>query len=86
VLRKYVDVYAKRKVINFSKAFFRYLSKTHFDTRYQAFEPFLELPKVLEERKHVTRRIMTKEDVENVLKAIEQAHNNGRIDTCHYLN
>jgi hypothetical protein len=36
VLRKYVDVYAKRKVINFSKAFFRYLSKTHFDTRYQA--------------------------------------------------
>jgi hypothetical protein len=41
---------------------------------------------VLEERKHVTSRIMTKEDVENVLKAIEQAHNNGRIDTCHYLN
>jgi hypothetical protein len=49
VLRKYVDVYAKRKVINFSKAFFRYLSQTRFDTRYQAFELFLELPKALKD-------------------------------------
>jgi hypothetical protein len=24
--------------------------------------------------------------LKNVVKAIEQAHNNGRIDTCHYLN
>jgi hypothetical protein len=38
ILVKYSDIYAKRKVINFSKAFFRYLSKTRFDTRYQAFE------------------------------------------------
>jgi len=86
VLRKYADVYAKRKVINFSKAFFRYLSKTRFDTRYQAFELFLELPKALKERKHVTSRIVTKEDVENVLKAIEQANDYGGVDNYHYLN
>ena len=86
MLRKYVDVYAKRKVINFSKAFFRYLSKTRFDTRYQAFELFLELPKAIKERKHVTSRIVTKEDVGNVLKAIGQARSNGRVDLYHYLN
>ncbi|MGZ4865389.1 MAG: HNH endonuclease [Halobacteriota archaeon] len=70
-ITKYVDVYARRKVINFAKAFLRYLSKTRFDSRYQAFTLFLELPKALKERKHVTARIVTRVDVENVLGAIE---------------
>jgi integrase len=52
----------------------------------QAFELFLELPKALKERKHVTSRIVTNEDVEKVLKAIEQAQKNGRVDDYHYLN
>jgi integrase len=86
VLHKYVDVYAKRKVINFSKAFFRYLSKTRFDARYQAFELFLELPKALRERKQVTSRIVTKQDVENVLAAIEQAAKKEEIDSYHCIN
>jgi integrase len=86
VLRKYVDVYAKRKVINFSKAFFRYLSKTRFDTRYEAFELFLEMPKVLKTHKHVTNRIVTKGDIENLLLAIKKAHENKQIDDYHYLN
>jgi hypothetical protein len=34
----------------------------------------------------VTNRIVTKEDVKNVLKAIEQAHRSEDIDTYHYLN
>jgi integrase len=86
VLRKYVDVYAKRKVINFTKAFFRYLAKTRFNTRYQAFELFLEMPKALQKRKHVTSRIVTKRDIENVLAAIEQAAEKEEIDECHRLN
>jgi hypothetical protein len=62
-----------------AKAFFRYLSKTHLDTRYQAFELWLELPKALKERKHVTSRAITKGDIENLLAAIKRAYRNGEI-------
>jgi integrase len=86
ILSKYHDVYAKRKTLGFARAFLRYLSKSKFDERYAAFDLFLELPRAVKERKHVTSRIVTKEDVENVLEAIEHAHNNGRLDTCRYLN
>ncbi len=85
-LTKYKCVYSKRKVLYFTKGLLKYLTKTTFDTRFQAFELFLEMPKVLKTRKHVTNRIVTKEDVENVLKAIEQAFSRGRIDNDHYLN
>ncbi len=85
-LARYNCVYSQRKVLNFAKGLLKYLTKTKFDTRFLAFELFLEMPKVLKTRKHVTSRIVTKEDVENVLKAIEQAHNNGRVDNYHYLN
>ncbi len=86
VLAKYTDTYAKRKVLGFARAFLRYMSKIRFDERYIAFDLFLELPRAVKERKHVTSRIMTKEDVENVLKAIERAYNGGRIDAYHYHN
>jgi len=86
VLQKYNDIYAKRKVVNFAKTFLRYLAKTRFDTKYQAFELYLELPKTLKERKHVTSRIVTKEDIENVLAAIERTFGKGEIDQYHYLN
>jgi hypothetical protein len=86
LLRKYVDIYAKRKVINFSRSFLQYLTKTRFDTRYKAFDLYLELPKALKERKHVTSRIVTKEDIENVLTAIKTAFSNDEIDQYHYLN
>jgi hypothetical protein len=46
----------------FAKAFLGYLTKTRLE--YQAFNVFLELPKVLKERKNVTNRIVTKEDRE----------------------
>jgi integrase len=85
-LRKYSCFYAKRKVLNFTKGFLKFLTKTTFDTRYLAFELFLEMPKALKTRKHVTSRIVTKEDVENVLGAIEQANDGGRVDDRHYLN
>ena len=83
---RYTDVYAPRKVMNFATAFLKYLSKTHFDTRYQAFDLFLEMPKGLKARKHVTSRIVTQADVENVLHTIKIAFNDGEIDRDSYLN
>ena len=83
---RYTDVYAPRKVMNFATAFLKYLSKTHFDTRYQAFDLFLEMPKGVKAQKHITSRIVTKEDVENLLRAIKTAFENGEIDKDHYLN
>jgi len=62
------------------------MSKSSFDQRYAAFDLFLELPRSLKERKFVTRRIVTKEDIKNILIAIKQAHRSGGIDTYHYLN
>jgi len=83
---RYTDVYAPRKVMNFATAFLKYLAKTHFDTRYQAFDLFLEMPKGLKARKHVTSRIVTKKDVENLLLAIRQAYEEEEVDKHHYLN
>jgi hypothetical protein len=86
VLAKYMDTYAKRKVLGFTRAFLRYMSKIRFDERYIAFDLFLELPRAVKERKHVTSRIVTKEDVDNILSAIKQAYCIGDIDSNHYLN
>jgi integrase len=86
VLEKYRDIDAKRKVLQFARAFLRYMSSISFDQRYAAFDLFLQLPRSVKEQKRVTNRIVTKEDVENVLKAIEQAHRSEDIDTYHYLN
>jgi hypothetical protein len=85
-LTKYKSVYSQRKVLYFTKGLLKYLTKTSFYTRFGAFVLFLEMPKVLKTRKHVTSRIVTKEDIENVLKAIEKAFSIGRIDNAHYLN
>jgi integrase len=73
VLTKYQDNDAKRKVLQFARAFLRYLAKVSFDQRYAAFDLFLQLPRAVKEQKRVTERIVTKEDIENLLSAIEQA-------------
>ena len=86
VLAKYRDIDAKRKVLQFAHAFLGYMSKTSFDPRYTAFDLFLQLPRAVKEQKRVTERIVTKEDVENLLTAIQQAHRSGEIDNYHYLN
>ena len=40
----------------------------------------------IKERKRVTSRIVTKGDIESVLSAIENAHQNEQINDCHYQN
>jgi len=72
--------------MNFATAFLNYLAKTHFDTRYQAFDLFLEIPKGFKARKHITSRIVTQADVENVLYAVKTAFENGEIDNDHFVN
>jgi hypothetical protein len=60
------------------------MSKISFDQRYAAFDLFLQLPQSVKEQKRVTSRIVSNEDVENLLTAIEQALRSGSIDTYHY--
>lgn len=52
ISQKRYTTFMRRKVMNFATAFLKYLAKTHFDTRCQAFELFLEMPKGLKARKH----------------------------------
>ncbi|MGZ7131460.1 MAG: hypothetical protein ACXVIX_09975 [Halobacteriota archaeon] len=83
---RYADPYAPRKVLNFATAFLRYLAKTHFDVRYQAFELFLEMPKGLKTQKRVTERIVTAEDVKHVLAAIREDYEEGKLNNRQYQN
>ena len=53
VLTKYTDICARRKVLNFTKAFLWYLIKTRFDMRYKEFDLFLEMPKAVKESKRI---------------------------------
>jgi hypothetical protein len=73
VVTKYQCEYAKGKVFNFTKAFLKYLTKIRLDTRYQAYEVFLQKTKALKERKNITARIITKTDIANVIVHISKA-------------
>jgi integrase len=86
IIKKYRGADAKRKVLQFARAFLRYMSKISFDQRYAAFDLFLQLPRSVKEQKCVTDRIVIKEDVENVLTAIGNAYSSGGIDVYHCIN
>lgn len=86
VLTKYSDLYAQRKVLNFSNAFLKHLAKIRFELRYAAFDLFLEFPKSPKTRKRVTSRIVTNLDVENALCVIERAYETQEIDRYQRLN
>ena len=79
VLKKYDIEDSKSKMLAFTKAFLKYLTKTRLDTNYQAFEVFLDRPKALKEQKRVTSRIITKNDIENILAYIKKSQSEGRI-------
>ncbi len=81
VLAKYVGADSKRKMLNFAKAFLHYLTKTRFDTRYKEFDLFLEMPKAVKESKRITQRIVTIDDIRNVLSAIKEGGEHGEFTT-----
>ena len=79
-LRQYSSVWSHAKTLSFAKAFLKYLTKMRLDTRYSAFELFLEMPKLIKTRMAVTSRIITLTDIENVLTHIKRAEIAGRIN------
>jgi hypothetical protein len=50
-------------VLSFAKSFLKFLATTRDEQRYQTFAAYQELPKAVKERKSVTSRIVTKEDI-----------------------
>jgi integrase len=79
VLDKYESADSHSKVLSFAKSFLKFLTTTKAEPRYQTFAPYLELPKTVKERKNVTSRIVTKEDISNVLQHIAKAEREGDI-------
>jgi integrase len=79
VLDKYESPDSHSKVLSFAKSFLKFLTTTKAEPRYQTFAPYLELPKTVKERKSVTSRIVTKDDINNVLQYIAKAERGGEI-------
>jgi hypothetical protein len=78
-LEEYTSTDSHSKVLNFARSFLKFLGTTRAEPRYQTFAPYLELPKTVKERKNVTSRIVTKEDVNNLLQYISKAERGGKI-------
>jgi hypothetical protein len=73
-LERFTSLDSWGKIINFTKSFLKYLSKLHFDARYQNFAMFLEMPKTRKDRKTVTSRIVTKEDITHLIDSLVAAY------------
>ncbi|MFZ0011707.1 MAG: hypothetical protein WAL97_07385 [Halobacteriota archaeon] len=73
------------KFLYYAKAFLTYLTKTRLDARYESFRLFLELPKAVKKCKLLTGRIMTIEDVQNVLSVLKSRYTRGELDEQHYV-
>ena len=81
VLAKYKSAASHSKVLSFAVSFLKFLAKTKMEPRYGSFEAYLEMPKAVKERKSITSRIVTKDDIEHVLGYIKRAENNGNINS-----
>jgi hypothetical protein len=79
VLAKYTSSYSHAKVLSFVGGFLKFLARTRMEPRYTSFSIYLEMPKAVKERKTMTSRIVTKDDIESVLRHIKQAHEKGNI-------
>jgi integrase len=79
VLEKYDSPDSHSKVLSFAKAFFKFLATTKAEPRYLTFFPYLEPPKTVKERKRVTSRIVTEDDICNILRYIDRAEREGKI-------
>jgi hypothetical protein len=65
--------------------FLSYLTKTRLDSRYESFRLFLELPKAVKTCKLLKGRIVTIEDVQNVLGSLKVRYARGKLDERHYV-
>ncbi len=81
VLNKYRSEDSHIKVLSFAKSFLKFLIKARLDSRYHAFEVFLERPRAIKTRNNVTSRIVTKEDIENILAHVGNARKDGLVSS-----
>jgi hypothetical protein len=79
VLEKYASPDSHSKVLSFAVGFLKFLAKTKMEPRYTSFEVYLEMPRAVKERKTVTERIITEDDIENVLGGISRRLNTEEI-------
>jgi integrase len=84
-LDKFHSSDTQAKFLYYAKAFLTYLTKTRLDSRYESFRLFLELPKAVKTCKLVTGRIVTIEDVQNVLSVLKASYERSELDERHYI-
>jgi integrase len=70
VLSEYQSRDSWGKIFYFAKSFLEYLARTHFDHRFKDFSLFIEKPRMRVERKMLTSRIITVQDVSKTLEKI----------------
>jgi hypothetical protein len=75
-LTKFTSTDSWGKILNFARAFLKYLSKLHLDPSYQNFTLFLDMPKSRKDRKTVTSRVVTVSEISQVVNGILDAYNN----------
>ena len=81
VLDNYKSADSHSKLLGFATAFLRFLARTKLEPRYTSFAIYLERSRAVKEKKRVTGRIVTKEDIANVLAYIRNAEKNGKISS-----
>jgi hypothetical protein len=79
VLQKYDSPDSHSKVLSFAKSFLENLATIRREPRYQTFAPYLKPPKAIKERKRVTSRIVTEQDICNILQHFAMAEREGKI-------
>jgi integrase len=84
-LDKFHSSDTQAKFLYYARAFLSYLTKTRLDSRYESFRLFLELPKAVKTCKVLTRRIVTIEDVQNVLSVLKSSYERSELDERHYV-
>jgi hypothetical protein len=84
-LERFAGSDTQAKSLSYARAFLTYLTKTRLDSRYESFRLFLELPKAVKTCKLLTGRIVTIEDVQNVLSVLKSRYMRGELDEQHYV-
>jgi len=67
-------------MLSFAVAFLEYLTKTRLDNRYYSYSVFLDRRKTLKQQEWLTNRIITKQDIENILAHINAAKSEGPLN------
>ena len=80
ILSKYSSRDSYIKSVGLLRSFLKYLTKTRMDTRFAAFDIFLEPPKIKKDRKTITTRVVTIDDIKYVLNVIDENERVGELD------